>query len=130
MHFIGMAGLPRRYYTNSEFPYFDDLTDLNIVITMFALFTAVGQLVFLYNFVYSMFYGKKGPQNPWRSNSLEWTAPIKHIHGNWDGPIPHVYRWPYDYSKMNKDDSDYVVPGQDFVPQSLPLQDNEEEMSH
>jgi heme/copper-type cytochrome/quinol oxidase subunit 1 len=25
MHFIGMAGLPRRYYTNTTFPLFDDL---------------------------------------------------------------------------------------------------------
>ena len=130
MHFIGMAGLPRRYYTNTAFPYFDDLTDVNVVITGFAFFAAAGQLVFLYNFVSSMFFGKKGPQNPWNSNTLEWTAPIKHIHGNWDGPIPAVYRWPYDYSKMNMDESDYVVPGQDFVPQTLPLQDNEEEMNH
>lgn len=130
MHFIGMAGLPRRYYTNSAFPYFDDLSDVNVVITIFALITGAAQLVFLYNFIHSMFYGKKGPKNPWNSTTLEWTAEIKHIHGNWDGPIPHVHRWAYDYSKLNKDESDYVIPGQDFVPQHIPLQDNEEEMNH
>ncbi len=130
MHFIGMAGLPRRYYTNTAFPYFDDLSDLNVVITIFAFIAAAAQLVFLANFIYSMFYGKKGPKNPWKSNTLEWTAEVKHIHGNWDGPIPHVHRWPYDYSKLNKDESDYVVAGQDFTPQTLPLQDNEEEMNH
>ncbi|MBT6704884.1 MAG: cytochrome c oxidase subunit I [Flavobacteriaceae bacterium] len=130
MHFIGMAGLPRRYYTNSNFPYFDDLLDINVVITVFALITAVGQLVFLYNFIHSMFFGKVGSKNPWNSTTLEWTAEVKHIHGNWDGPIPEVHRWPYDYSKMNKDNSDYVIAGQDFVPQHIPLQDNEEELSH
>lgn len=130
MHFIGMAGLPRRYYTNTAFPYFDDLADVNIIITLFAFFTAAGQLVFLYNFIHSMFYGKKGPKNPWDSNTLEWTAEVKHIHGNWDGPIPEVHRWAYDYSKLNKDESDYVVAGQDYTPQTLPLQDNEEEMHH
>ncbi len=130
MHFIGMAGLPRRYYTNSNFPYFDDLTDVNVVITIFALITGAAQLVFLYNFISSMFYGKKGPKNPWKSTTLEWTAEVKHIHGNWDGPIPHVHRWAYDYSKLNKDESDYVIPGQDFIPQHIPLQDNEEEMNH
>jgi cytochrome c oxidase subunit 1 len=52
------------------------------------------------------------------------------VHGNWDGPIPHVHRWPYDYSKLNKDESDYVIAGQDFVPQHIPLRDNEEEMNH
>ena len=119
MHFIGMAGLPRRYYTNSNFPLFDDLADTNQVITMFAILGAVVQLVFLYNFIYSMFYGKKAPQNPWRSTTLEWTASQKHIHGNWQGKIPEVHRWPYDYSK----------PGykEDFVPQHIPLKKGEEE---
>lgn len=130
MHFIGMAGLPRRYYTNTAFPYFDDLTDVNVVITMFAFFAAAGQLVFLANFIYSMFFGKKGPKNPWKSTTLEWTAEVKHIHGNWNGPIPHVHRWSYDYSKRNIDDTDYVIPGQDFVPQNIPLQENEEELNH
>ena len=130
MHFIGMAGLPRRYYTNTAFPYFDDLANINVVITIFAFIAGAAQLVFLYNFISSMFFGKKGPKNPWKSNTLEWTAEVKHIHGNWDGPIPHVHRWAYDYSKLNKDESDYVVPGQDFVPQTVPLQDNEEEMNH
>ena len=119
MHFIGMAGLPRRYYTNSNFPLFDDLADTNQVITMFAILGAVVQLVFLYNFIYSMFYGEKAPQNPWRSTTLEWTASQKHIHGNWQGKIPEVHRWPYDYSK----------PGykEDFVPQHIPLKKGEEE---
>ena len=119
MHFIGMAGLPRRYYTNSNFPLFDDLADTNQIITMFAITGAAVQLVFLYNFIYSMFYGKKAPQNPWKSTTLEWTASQKHIHGNWQGKIPEVHRWPYDYSK----------PGykEDFVPQHIPLKKGEEE---
>src|SRR5690554_1715828 len=74
MHFIGMAGLPRRYYTNSAFPLFDDMVDVNIIITMFALVGAAFQLLFLWNFFYSMFYGKKAPQNPWRATTLEWTT--------------------------------------------------------
>ncbi len=129
MHFIGMAGLPRRYYTNTAFPLFDDLANVNVVITIFALIAGAAQLLFLYNFVSSIFYGKKGPKNPWKSNTLEWTAQVKHIHGNWNGPIPHVHRWAYDYSKTNND-GEYVIPGQDFVPQTVPLQENEEELHH
>ncbi|MBT6635104.1 MAG: cytochrome c oxidase subunit I, partial [Flavobacteriaceae bacterium] len=119
MHFIGMAGLPRRYYTNSNFPLFDDLADTNTIITVFAITGALIQIVFLYNFIHSIFYGKKASQNPWNSTTLEWTASIKHIHGNWQGKIPEVYRWPYDYSK----------PGykEDFVPQHIPLKKGEEE---
>ena len=122
MHFIGMAGLPRRYYTNTNFPLFDDLQDVNVVITMFALVGGVFQLIFLFNFFYSIFYGKRTVQNPWRSNTLEWTAPIKHIHGNWEGEIPHVHRWPYDYSKPGYEE--------DFVPQNIPMKPGEEQLHH
>ncbi len=130
MHFVGLAGLPRRYYTNSSFPYFDDLADINVVMTVFAIITISVQVVFLYNFFHSMFYGKVGPKNPWNATTLEWTTEIKAVHGNWIGPIPHVYRWAYDYSKLNKDETDYVIPGQDFIPQNVPLMDNEDELDH
>ena len=119
MHFIGMAGLPRRYYTNSNFPLFDDLADTNKIITGFAIVGGLIQIVFLYNFIYSMFYGKKSPQNPWKSNTLEWTASMKHIHGNWQGKIPEVFRWPYDYSKPGYEE--------DYVPQIKPLKKGETE---
>ncbi|WP_395047015.1 cbb3-type cytochrome c oxidase subunit I [Flavobacterium sp.] len=122
MHFIGMAGLPRRYYTNTNFPLFDDLADVNQVITGFALVGAAFQIVFMWNFFSSIFYGKRTVQNPWRSNTLEWTAPIEHIHGNWPGAIPEVHRWPYDYSKPGHDD--------DFVPQTVPMKEGEEELHH
>ncbi|MDT0675071.1 cytochrome c oxidase subunit I [Autumnicola musiva] len=129
MHFIGMAGLPRRYYTNTAFPYFDDLADVNVIITVSAIITALVQLAFIYNFFSSMFFGKRAVQNPWKSNTLEWTTPVEHIHGNWPGAIPSVYRWPYDYSKINED-GEYVIHGQDFVPQTTPLQKDEEELNH
>ena len=119
MHFLGLAGLPRRYYTNSAFPMFDGLADINSVITFFALSGAVFQLIFLFNFFYSIFKGTKSVQNPWRSNTLEWTAPIERMHGNWPGEIPHVHRWPYDYSKPGADE--------DFVPQTEPLKEGEQE---
>ena len=122
MHFIGMAGLPRRYYTNTNFPIFDDMQDVNVVITMFALIGGAFQLVFIYNFFSSIFYGEKSPQNPWRSNTLEWTAPVEHMHGNWPGEIPEVHRWPYDYSKPGHDE--------DFVPQNVPMKPGEEVLHH
>ncbi|RKS00779.1 cbb3-type cytochrome c oxidase subunit I [Flavobacterium sp. 102] len=122
MHFIGMAGLPRRYYTNTNFPLFDDLQNVNVIITVFALVGGAFQLVFLYNFFSSIFYGKRAVQNPWKSNTLEWTAPVEHIHGNWPGAIPEVHRWPYDYSKPGHDD--------DFVPQNVPMKPGEEVLHH
>jgi cytochrome c oxidase subunit 1 len=122
MHFIGLAGLPRRYYTNTNFPLFDDLQNVNVLITIFALVGGAFQLVFIYNFFSSIFYGKRTVQNPWKSNTLEWTAPIEHMHGNWPGEIPHVHRWPYDYSKPGHDE--------DFVPQNVPMKEGEEQLHH
>ena len=122
MHFIGLAGLPRRYYTNTNFPLFDDLQNVNVLITTFALIGGAFQLVFLYNFFASIFYGKKSVMNPWKSNTLEWTAPVEHIHGNWPGEIPHVHRWPYDYSNPAHD--------VDFVPQNVPMKEGEEVLHH
>lgn len=121
-HFLGLAGVPRRYYANTEFPMFDGLVDINVMVTAFAIMAACAQGLFLFNFFYSIFRGPKAPQNPWRSTTLEWTAPVKHMHGNWPGEIPHVHRWPYDYSKPGKDE--------DFVPQTVPLAEGENDEGH
>ena len=129
MHFVGMAGVPRRYYENTAFPMFDELTNVQVLITVFAIISAGAQLVFVYNFISSIFYGKKAVQNPWKSNTLEWTAPVAHIHGNWPGAIPEVHRWPYDYSKTDKE-GNYVIPEQDFVPQTVPMGPDEEQLHH
>lgn len=112
LHYIGIAGFPRRYYQFTTYDFTSSYTDLNMFVTVAALITFAAQFIFLYNFFSSMFMGKRAPQNPWRSNTLEWTTPIHPGHGNWVGEIPAVYRWSYDYSK----------PGaaEDFIPQNVP----------
>jgi cytochrome c oxidase subunit 1 len=124
MHFVGLAGAPRRYYDYSVYNEFnqnsfDMIMDLNVIVTGFAIFAALGQGLFLFNFFYSIYRGPKAPQNPWNSNTLEWTTPVEHIHGNWPGELPTVHRWPYDYSKPGAES--------DFIPQTVPLADGEEE---
>ena len=124
MHFVGIAGAPRRYYDYSVYGEFDTnsyemIMDLNVIITVFAIIAAIGQAIFLFNFFYSVYRGPKAVQNPWKSNTLEWTTPVEHIHGNWPGALPEVHRWPYDYSKPGMDE--------DFILQTVPLAEGEEE---
>ena len=113
MHYIGIAGFPRRYYSFTNFDAFSGFTDLNMFISIAAIATFIGQFIFLFNFFYSIFRGRKAPANPWKSTTLEWTTPRVPGHGNWPGEIPKVYRWAYDYSKPGAQD--------DFIPQTVPF---------
>ena len=122
MHFQGLAGVPRRYYSNSFFEMFEVFNEMNVWITVFATISSFVQFLFICNFFYSIFRGKKATENPWGANSLEWTTPVKHMHGNWPGKIPEVHRWAYDYSKPGKEN--------DFVPQNVPLEEGERDGGH
>lgn len=119
MHFVGMAGAPRRYYEYSQFEFLDWVMDLQPIISVFAIVGAISQLIFLFNFFFSIFRGQEASQNPWKANTLEWTTPVEHVHGNWPGALPEVHRWAYDYSNPNYEE--------DFVPQTVPLKAGEED---
>jgi cytochrome c oxidase subunit 1 len=120
MHYIGIAGFPRRYYSFTSNEFTNTYTDLNMFISTAAILTFSAQALFAFNFVYSIFRGRRSSQNPWNSTTLEWTAPISPGHGNWPhGQYPTVYRWPYDYSKPNAEMDGFT----DFIPQNIPLSD-------
>ncbi|WP_182995422.1 cytochrome c oxidase subunit I [Pelobium manganitolerans] len=112
MHFMGLDGVPRRYYAFTEFEFMEKWMSVNVFVTWSAILGAVAQIAFLINFFGSIFFGKKSTENPWEANTLEWTTPVERLHGNWPGEIPTVYRWAYDYSK----------PGHptDFIMQTVP----------
>ncbi|MCX6201536.1 MAG: cbb3-type cytochrome c oxidase subunit I [Bacteroidetes bacterium] len=112
MHYEGLAGMPRRYYDFSIWESFKQFGELNKFISLVSMIVFMVQLLFLFNFFYSIFKGRKlTNQNPWDATTLEWTAPINPGHGNWVGEIPEVYRWPYDYGK----------DGVDFIAQTTPV---------
>lgn len=116
MHYLGMAGVPRRYYSFDTFDAFKHFAEMNKFITVAAILAFVIQLIFVVNFLYSIWKGRKLTQkNPYDANTLEWTTPIEPIHGNWPGNIPSVHRWAYDYNKDERE----------FVPQYEPLKEGE-----
>jgi cytochrome c oxidase subunit I len=114
MHFIGLMGVPRRYYAYEETAFIpESVITLNAVITVAAIVVALAQVVFLFNLFWSYFNGKKSGPNPWKATTLEWQTPdTPPTHGNWGKELPVVYRWPYDYA----------VPGarDDYIPQTVP----------
>lgn len=112
MHYEGLAGMPRRYYDYSIWESFKQFGSLNEFISFVAGIVFLVQLLFIYNFFYSMYKGRKvTTQNPWGANTLEWTTPINPGHGNWPGEIPEVHRGAYDYAK----------DGKEFIPQTTPV---------
>src|SRR5271165_537675 len=114
MHYLGLLGVPRRYYELGETAFIPpSAATLNEFITITALVVGAAQMLFLFNLVWSLFKGKVAPSNPWHATTLEWQTPeTPPAHGNWGNELPVVYRWAYDYS----------VPGvkEDFVPQNQP----------
>lgn len=118
MHYTGIAGFPRRYYSFTGFDAFKTFADLNMFISVSAIITFSAQAIFAFNFIHSIFRGRKASENPWNSTTLEWTTPRLPGHGNWpNGKIPTVYRWAYDYSKPNCELDGFT----DFIPQHIPL---------
>ena len=116
MHYEGLAGMPRRYYDFSGWESFKMFTGLNEFISVVAMIVFAAQLLFVLNFFYSIFKGRKvTTANPWGANTLEWTTPIRPGHGNWVGEIPEVYRGAYDYGK----------DGREFIPQTEAVGENE-----
>jgi cytochrome c oxidase subunit 1 len=112
MHYLGMAGMPRRYSQMTEVAYLHDLIPLQKFITYAAFITIAGQLIFLVNLFWSMFKGKKAVDNPWEATTLEWTTATPPPHDNFGGKTPVVHNGPYEYS----------VPGapRDYVMQTDP----------
>ncbi|MCY1414805.1 Alternative cytochrome c oxidase subunit 1 [compost metagenome] len=112
MHYLGLLGMPRRYYL-TEYDFVPQSAhDLNAIITIAALLVGTSQLLFLFNLAWSLFKGRPSGGNPWHAASLEWQTPdTPPVHGNWREKLPVVHRWAYDYS----------VPGvdQDYVPQTV-----------
>jgi cytochrome c oxidase subunit 1 len=71
MHFLGLAGMPRRYYTYGDG---SGWTFWNMVVSFGAFFLAGSILLFTYNLAKSARSGKPSGPNPWDAGTLEWAT--------------------------------------------------------
>jgi cytochrome c oxidase subunit 1 len=112
MHFLGLAGHPRRYFDSTAVTFLQKLQPVHVFITIAAFITIGAQFLFLFNVIWSLFAGKEAKEeNPWHATTLEWSIPSPPPHDNFGGHEPIVYHGPYEFS----------VPGaaDDYIPQHL-----------
>ncbi|MCS6897805.1 MAG: cbb3-type cytochrome c oxidase subunit I [Nitrospira sp.] len=112
MHILGTAGMRRRIPDITAAAIESPLLTLNQFMTISAILLGLTQIIFVANFMLSIFFGKPATdRNPWRSNTLEWTTPNPPGHGNFE-TTPVVYHGPYEYGE---------IPGrtEDYLPQNV-----------
>lgn len=112
MFILGVGGMMRRIYNPLQYEFLKPLQPINVFITVSALILGTVQILFIVNFFWSLFAGRKAERNPWRANTLEWSASSPPPHGNFD-LIPTVYRGPYEYSAPEAPE--------DYLPQDRSL---------
>src|SRR5918993_197753 len=121
MHVMGLVGLPRRYSQfyeiidgKVEWIYHFNKPTHGLIhfVTWAAIITVAAQLLFIFNFFWSLWKGEKASDNPWEATTLEWITATPPPHDNFGGRVPVVYRGAYEFG----------VPGapEDFVLQTTP----------
>jgi cytochrome c oxidase subunit 1 len=114
MHILGVGGHMRRIYNPLQYDALQDMQDINVFITRSAILLGAAQLVFFANVVWTLVAGPKAEDNPWHANTVEWATPTPPPHGNFPGPLPTVYRGPYEYSSP--------LVEEDYLPQTRRLE--------
>ncbi|HUA58110.1 MAG TPA: cytochrome c oxidase subunit I [Verrucomicrobiae bacterium] len=89
---LGYLGMPRRYHN-----YPPEFQVLHVLSTAGASVLAVGYLMPMIYFIWSLRYGKLAPANPWGASGLEWKTPSPPPLHNFD-ETPVVTQEAYDYS--------------------------------
>ena len=111
-HSMGIVGMPRRYSSFEQYDFLRRADPLVMFATIAVIITVLAQFIFLFNFFWSIWKGRKAGDNPWEATTLEWTTATPPPHDNFGGKVPVVYRGAYEFS----------VPGaeRDYIMQTEP----------
>src|SRR6201993_2670940 len=99
---LGYLGMPRRYY---QYP--PEYQVLNVLSTAGATVLAVGYLMPMIYFLWSMRYGKPAPNNPWKAAGLEWMTQSPPTTFNFEEE-PVVTWEAYNYDEIDKGQKEEV----------------------
>ncbi|MFD2208706.1 cytochrome c oxidase subunit I [Virgibacillus halophilus] len=78
-HFLGLMGMPRRYWV---FLKDQGLDTGNLISSVGAFFMAAGVIIFFINIIYTAAKGEKTPGDPYDGRTLEWSIPSPPAHYN------------------------------------------------
>ncbi len=98
-YILGYLGMPRRYHI-----YPAEFQVLNVMSSAGASILAVGYFFPLTYLVWSLFYGRVAPSNPWRATGLEWQATSPPAVENF-AETPVVTQEAYDYPAFDAMDA-------------------------
>ena len=90
---LGYLGMPRRYHA-----YPPEFQVLNVMSSAGATILAVGYLIPMIYFIWSLRYGKPSGPNPWGATGLDWSTQSPPLTENFL-VTPTVTEEPYDYAK-------------------------------
>jgi cytochrome c oxidase subunit 1 len=91
---VGYLGMPRRYHA-----YPDEMQVLNVMSSAGATVLALGYVLPVIYFLYSLNYGPVAGPNPWRASGLEWQTPSPPPTENFT-EVPEVTHEPYEYEPV------------------------------
>ena len=113
MFIQGLAGLSRRMYDGGQqYAHASDITHWNEFMTISAFILGLAQIPFILNIFITLSTKKSEDRNPWKSTTIEWSAPSPPLpHVNFESTV-EVFRGPYEYSVPDKEE--------DFYPQTAP----------
>ena len=113
MFIQGLAGLSRRMYDGGQqYAHASDILHWNEFMTISAFILGLAQIPFILNIFITLSTKKSDDRNPWKSTTIEWSAPSPPLpHVNFESAVA-VHRGPYEYSVPEREE--------DYYPQTSP----------
>jgi cytochrome c oxidase subunit 1 len=97
-------------------------TSLRTFVTAATILTIAAQVLFVFNFVWSLWRGEKTEDpNPWRATTLEWTVSSPPAIHNFGATEPVVYRGAYEFSAQGAPE-DFAAQNVAPAPSEPPLE--------